>query len=390
MQIGEAIDARDGAAGTAVASLNPALPSVVLRRKLRPLLAVGLASAALVTTFYGQPADLRGIGSIRPAKASGEVALSFDPEKMAVSNPGALKALAPEAAYILNTQRPVSKLPNLPARSLIVSRTDDLSYRQALDCMTSAIYYEAGSESLDGQRAVAQVVLNRVRHPGYPNTICGVVFQGSQLSTGCQFTFTCDGALSRVPNAAAWARARDLGRRALAGFVYKPVGLSTHYHADYVMPYWADSLVKISSIGTHIFYRLDGALGRSSAFGQHYGGHEPRPFARVADGSFALTDPPAFAAGMFPLRPILDSTGRAVRDGRTAPVAPGSVGAGADNSRGAKLADVRMGSAGAAISARSARPRWIIGMDGAPQPDRSSNVVERPVNKEVAAQFSLD
>ena len=121
---------------------------------------------------------------------------------------------------------------------------------------------------------MAQVVLNRMRHPGFPSTVCGVVYQGSQLPTGCQFTFSCDGSLARAPIPSLWAQARKIAAEALAGRVFAPVGHSTHYHANYVLPYWADSLAKQVQIGRHIFYRLQGSLGTSAAFSQRYAGSD--------------------------------------------------------------------------------------------------------------------
>src|SRR3546814_13220413 len=91
---------------------------------------------------------------------------------------------------------------------------------RSIECLAAAVYYEAGSESVDGQRAVAQVVLNRVRHPAYPNSVCAVVFEGAQRATGCQFTFTCDGAMRRTPSVAGWERARKVAEAAPAGKVY--------------------------------------------------------------------------------------------------------------------------------------------------------------------------
>jgi hypothetical protein len=146
---------------------------------------------------------------------------------------------------------------------------------RSLQCMTQAIYYEAANEPTDGQRAVAQVVLNRMRSPAYPHSVCGVVYQGSERSTGCQFTFTCDGSLSRVPSAAGWARASAVAAAALSGYVYAPIGWATNYHADYVVPYWAQSLEKIATIGRHIFYRWGGNAGTGSAFTSRYAGAEP-------------------------------------------------------------------------------------------------------------------
>ena len=153
------------------------------------------------------------------------------------------------------------------------------------DCLANAIYYEARSESDDGQRAVAQVVLNRVRHPGFPASVCGVVFQGSARRTGCQFSFTCDGSMARGPRAAAWDRARRIAAEALDGSVYAPVGNATHYHTRAVLPYWASSLTRAAVVGSHIFYRWTGRQGRSSAFRQAYAGNEPAPFARPAEPS---------------------------------------------------------------------------------------------------------
>ena len=146
---------------------------------------------------------------------------------------------------------------------------------RALECLTAAIYYEAASEPDQGQRAVAQVVLNRVAHPSYPNTVCGVVYQGSERSTGCQFSFTCDGSLARVPSRFFWSRARDVAASALSGFVEPSVGLATHYHTNAVHPYWAPSLNFITSIGAHRFYSLMGRAGDSGTFRFAYGGGEP-------------------------------------------------------------------------------------------------------------------
>ena len=149
---------------------------------------------------------------------------------------------------------------------------------RSLDCLAQAIYYEAASESEDGQRAVAQVVLNRVRHPAWPNSVCGVVYQGPmRAGGGCQFSFTCDGSLARQPSRDAWSRARALAAEALAGRIYAPVGLSTHYHTHAVSPGWAPRLQWTTAIGAHTFYRLPGAPGEARAFAAAYAGSEPVP-----------------------------------------------------------------------------------------------------------------
>lgn len=146
---------------------------------------------------------------------------------------------------------------------------------RALHCLTSAIYYEAANEPDDGQRAVAQVVLNRVRHPAWPNSVCGVVYQGSERTDmKCQFTFSCDGAMARRPSAAAWNRARQVAIDALSGKSYAPVGLATHYHTLAVRPHWAPSLHPVAVVGAHIFYRWRGNAGLPPAFADRYTGRE--------------------------------------------------------------------------------------------------------------------
>jgi hypothetical protein len=152
-----------------------------------------------------------------------------------------------------------------------------LDQARALQCLTAAIYYEAAMEPDAGQQAVAQVVLNRMMHPSYPNTVCGVVYQGSERVSGCQFTFSCDGAMARAPSPIYWARARRVAERALSGYVYSPVGTATHYHTTEVSPYWAPSLDFIGTIGAHRFYRWKGAAGQSAAFNTRYLGAEPFP-----------------------------------------------------------------------------------------------------------------
>ena len=169
---------------------------------------------------------------------------------------------------------------------------------RALQCLTAAIYYEAAMEPDAGQQAVAQVVLNRVMHPSYPNSVCGVVYQGSERASGCQFTFSCDGAMARAPSPVYWARARRVAEQALAGYVYRPVGTATHYHTTEVSPYWAPSLDYIGTIGAHRFYRWKGAAGRSLAFNARYLGGEPFPGPKPR-ASFVL------AGGVDPLDPLV-------------------------------------------------------------------------------------
>jgi hypothetical protein len=187
-----------------------------------------------------------------------------------------MRPLAPAVALQINRNIPLSDLPNPPARPFVFRGGADVHHR-ALTCLTAAIYYEAGSEPVEGQRAVAQVILNRVRHPAYPASVCAVVYQGSTLPTGCQFTFTCDGSLDRARSKAEWTRAEAIAAGALAGHVFAPVGNALNYHANFVVPYWAKSLGKKAIVGTHIFYRLPGYWGEPRAFVRPYSALEADP-----------------------------------------------------------------------------------------------------------------
>jgi spore germination cell wall hydrolase CwlJ-like protein len=152
------------------------------------------------------------------------------------------------------------------------------AYDRALTCLTQAVYYEAGFEPVEGRRAVAQVVLNRMRHPAFPKSVCGVVYQRNATPV-CQFSFVCDGSLNRAPAAASWAVSRRIAAEALAGYVEPSVGSATHYHANYVAPRWAPLLAKITQIGAHIFYRWPGAWGQPAAFTGRYIGEPSDPSA---------------------------------------------------------------------------------------------------------------
>lgn len=164
-----------------------------------------------------------------------------------------------------------------PAQPFAMRNASVVDRGRALECLTAAIYYEAATEPDAGQQAVAQVILNRVRHPAFPATVCGVVYQGSERTTGCQFSYACDGSTARAPSRTYWARAMKVAVLALNGRVYGPVGLATHYHTYAVTPSWNRSLVMTAAIGAHFFHRWQGYWGTPAAFHQGYAGHEPVP-----------------------------------------------------------------------------------------------------------------
>jgi hypothetical protein len=129
-----------------------------------------------------------------------------------------------------------------------------------LDCLTAAVYYEARGESAAGQAAVAQVVLNRVRSPVFPHTVCGVVYQGAG-SRACQFSFACNGATDARHEPTAWSRARDVAGRALAGYVMSAVGGATHFRVARLGADWGGQMVKVAQVGQHFFFGFSGRRG---------------------------------------------------------------------------------------------------------------------------------
>lgn len=123
------------------------------------------------------------------------------------------------------------------------------------NCLARAVYFESRSESELGQLAVAKVILNRVKDPDYPNTICGVVYQGSGSRNSCQFSFACDGLPDDVRQPGAWAHSKMIAQKAISGDQsLRAIGTATNYHADYVNPRWAKSMKRLIKIGHHIFY----------------------------------------------------------------------------------------------------------------------------------------
>ena len=199
-----------------------------------------------------------------------------------------------------------------PARPFSMANASATDRGRALQCLTSAIYYEAATEPDAGQQAVAQVILNRVRHPAFPATVCGVVYQGSERTTGCQFSYACDGSMARAPSRTYWLRAMKVAAAALDGHVFAPVGLATHYHTYAVTPSWNRSLVMTAALGAHFFHRWQGWWGTPAAFSQRYAGNEPLPgpHARPEKPEVALaaadTSPPRTAETL--IQPVYAQT----------------------------------------------------------------------------------
>jgi spore germination cell wall hydrolase CwlJ-like protein len=176
-------------------------------------------------------------------------------------------------AAAINAALPIDDADFAPAQPFFLHASGPERDRAVL-CLQQAIYYEAALQPLEGQQAVAQTVINRMRHPDFPKSVCGVVYEGSALPIGCQFSFTCDGSLARPPIEPYWSRAKEVAEAALDGFVASDIGPATHYHADYVFPRWGPQMVKIVQLGAHIFYRYPGPVGDPAVLSGRYAGGE--------------------------------------------------------------------------------------------------------------------
>jgi hypothetical protein len=282
--------------------------------------AVAAASAWQAMTEHGPPV-------VAPAQLAGYEADDHFPGAALLyleagqSTPGATGTVAlppvPAHAAALTT----FDTGIVPAQPFSMAAASGLDRARAMQCLTEAIYYEAASEPDSGQLAVAQVILNRARHPVFPGTVCGVVYQGS-AGPVCQFSYACDGALARVPSRAGWARAARNAAAALGGYVHPTVGLATHYHTYAVTPSWNRTLVMTNVTGAHFFHRWKGYWGTAGAFTQRYPGGEPLPgpLARAAS-------PTQIAAAPAPPVPVAPSTAPAsiqpaYRETSVAAVAP--------------------------------------------------------------------
>lgn len=236
------------------------------------LLSLGLL-VGVATVGYGKEMLLGMWPAPQPAVPTATAMTSEQQELIALTHATPAPESDAQEARRINAALPFSTLPIRAARPFRMTAAQAEDRQRALQCLTEAVYYEAGFEPLEGRRAVAQVVLNRLRHPAFPKTVCGVVFEGAP-NPGCQFSFACDGSMKRAPAAGAWREARRVAAEALDGQVAAAVGQATHYHADFVAPYWAPKLTKLKQIGAHIFYRWPGGWGEPGAFTGRYAGGE--------------------------------------------------------------------------------------------------------------------
>jgi spore germination cell wall hydrolase CwlJ-like protein len=231
-----------------VPAVAEALPPVAAQQALAKAEPAASAAPPVQMASLSMPAPQPNLAA--PAEPVAAAAASNGP---APSTDGPAPVLAPITIPLSQVPMPRPAPPLSPADRLGLKGT---AYAKAERCLANAIYFEARSEPLKGQMAVAQVVLNRVFSPFYPNDVCSVVYQNANRRLACQFTFACDGKSKAINERGAWARANRIARQTLDGQIYMPeVGKSTHYHAAYVRPAWAREMHRLVKLGIHAFYR---------------------------------------------------------------------------------------------------------------------------------------
>jgi spore germination cell wall hydrolase CwlJ-like protein len=231
------------------------------------------ASARAMFAFAAPPAPVVEPAPIGRGDAEPAPAFPAEPVMVAAVDPAAPLAYAPvdtnaafEAfdALIMPRSKPAFEIP-MPdpvndhawAANPIPDSARSNAERR---CLAEAVYFEARGEPIRGQIAVAQVVINRLRNPAYPDTVCGVVYQNQHMRNACQFSFACDGIRDVVTDRNAWSIAQAIANSELDGtaIYLEEIGTATHYHANYVRPNWAPQMQRMAQIGVHIFYRTYG------------------------------------------------------------------------------------------------------------------------------------
>lgn len=220
-------------------------------RSLVCALTVGLLSAASLGASSQAQAETTALMAVPARAAVSDVVL-----RSAVARTD----LSPLGLLTRSTPIPVQAA---PVRTAVTGSSSAPANGRELDCMAQAVYFEARGEPMLGQLGVAQVVMNRVRHPAFPKSVCGVVFQRAGHS--CQFSWACHRP-SGPSNAGQWAQARAVAGRVMAGEVVASLSFATHFNGARARGF-GSGLQRVAQIGQHAFYRFNGAKGSPSMFG---------------------------------------------------------------------------------------------------------------------------
>jgi spore germination cell wall hydrolase CwlJ-like protein len=264
------------------------------------------AGALAIARRHDPVADADAASERRLAQYAGNLQARFDAQPASAPATGRVERVS--------ITKPVTIVPARPFQM-----RGALDESRDLECLTQAVYYEARGETAAGQSAVAQVVLNRTRHPAYPKTVCGVVFQRARAS--CQFSFACDGSVHRRVDQAAWRRSETVAARALNGQVMAEVGNATHFHVASINPGWGARLQRVRQIGSHVFYRFGGRAGAAAAFSDTV---EPSQLelAPLPPVDEVIQPPPVYAS--LSLTPLANSVANTVANSVASTVAAGA------------------------------------------------------------------
>jgi hypothetical protein len=231
----------------------------------RSAAALPTVAGAMTVALAGRPLTAPPAPAVTGIAVAAEQTAAIDPDApIAYADPGTTDIEAPFEALINPLARPEVDLPGPDPTTdhAWVSNPIPDGARTSAErrCLAEAIYFEARGEPIRGQMAVAQVVINRLKNPAYPGSVCGVVYQNQYWYNACQFSFACDGIREVVRDRVAWGVAQEIADAELDGeAVYLPeIGSATHYHAVYVHPDWARTMQRMAQIGNHIFYRTYG------------------------------------------------------------------------------------------------------------------------------------
>lgn len=238
--------------------MGRAIESAAMKTDVKHILGIALSCSAAALALCALPV-------IASSASTSHVQMSWEARAMdMLSSENTLfadqSALTRAKRHSLDTpltaaQRDLDVMGAIPVLNTDLLAQSDYQAEQR-QCMAEAIYYEARSEPLAGQKAVGEVVMNRVASKHFPASVCGVVYQGAERSTGCQFSFTCDGSLDAAPKGKAWERSHSLAAHMLTG-LHKPMTRrATHYHTTQIDPHWASALKPTRIIGSHAFYRF--------------------------------------------------------------------------------------------------------------------------------------
>ncbi len=269
----ERID-RSGKGGSQVAAIGPRVLGMVPRLTADDVfIGAPPVGASVMFAFAAPPAPAPtapiGRGDAEPAPE----AIPTEPVMVAAVDPAAPLAYAdtatailgdPFAALLMPRPKPAFEIPMpdpVNDHAWVANPITDSSRTSAeRRCLAEAIYFESRGEPIRGQIAVAQVVINRLKNPAYPSTVCGVVYQNQNMRNACQFSFACDGIRDVVTDRNAWSIAQAIANSELDGtaIYLEEIGSATHYHANYVWPNWAPQMHRMAQIGVHIFYRTYG------------------------------------------------------------------------------------------------------------------------------------